>query len=428
MKKVTLLLFAVFSVALQAQAATFGGLGDLPAGDFYSVADAVSADGQVVVGKSSIELCHDPCDPCEVFECNEAFRWTDAEGMVGLGHLIGYNSSHAISVSSNGQVIAGYNLGPDIEAFRWTEPNGMVGLGYLPGSYPVSSAYGISDDGQVIVGTVGSNSGSHSDVLAAFRWTEAEGMVGLGFLPGGGDSESYATSCSFDGQVIVGGSDSENGYEAFRWTEPNGMVGLGGLSNGYFLSEATAVSADGQVIVGGSLSEFIQDPCDPCNLEAFRWTEAEGMIGLGFLLGDYDSYAWDVTANGKRIVGQSGEYNDSRAFIWDPNNGMRDLKDVLQTDFGLDLTGWELIRAYGISENGSTIVGSGRNPSGNTEAWVATVCWDELAGDFNNDCMRDISDLAVLSNQWLDSMDFSNLLDLANAWLDCGLDPPEVCW
>ncbi|MHC5061449.1 MAG: hypothetical protein ACYTFK_10255 [Planctomycetota bacterium] len=153
------------------------------------------------------------------------------------------------------------------------------------------------------------------------------------------------------------------------------------------------------------------------------------MVGLGFLTGtDYYSYASDVTANGRTIVGSSIGDEGDRAFIWDPNNGMRNLKDVLETDFGLDLTGWQLEVAYGISANGSTIVGSGMNPSGNIEAWVARVCRDELAGDFNNDCMRDSSDLAVLNKEWLDSMDFSDILALANAWLDCGLDPPEVCW
>jgi probable HAF family extracellular repeat protein len=311
----------------------------------------------------------------------------------------------------------------------------MDGLGHLPGGYPFSYANGVSEDGGVIVGV----SESGSDIFEAFRWTEAQGMVGLGFLPGGG-LESDGWSVTPDGQVIVGGSDSANGYEAFRWTEPEGMVGLGGLSIEYFDSLASAVSADGQVIVGDSYSidESCDpcdpfDPCDPCEgcwgtYEAFRWTEAEGMVGLGFLGDGFYSWASDVTANGKIIVGSSIGDDGDRAFIWDPNNGMRDLKDVLQTDFGLDLTGWELWYALGISANGSTIVGSGINPSGNTEAWVATVCWDELAGDFNNDCMRDLSDIAVLTNEWLDSMDFSDILALANAWLDCGLDPPEVCW
>jgi uncharacterized membrane protein len=60
------------------------------------------------------------------------------------------------------------------------------------------------------------------------------------------------------------------------------------------------------------------------------------------------------------------------AYIWDSTNGMRSLQDVL-TDEGLDLTGWTLHVAHGISADGKTIVGWGVNPDGNTEAWIAHV-------------------------------------------------------
>jgi len=46
---------------------------------------------------------------------------------------------------------------------------------------------------------------------------------------------------------------------------------------------------------------------------------------------------------------------------------------VLINDFGLDLTGWTLVRAMGISDDGLTIVGQGLNPSGQTEAWIAII-------------------------------------------------------
>ena len=52
---------------------------------------------------------------------------------------------------------------------------------------------------------------------------------------------------------------------------------------------------------------------------------------------------------------------------------MRSFKDLLVNDFVLDLTGWTLNEALGISDNGSTIIGYGTNPDGYTEAWVATV-------------------------------------------------------
>jgi probable HAF family extracellular repeat protein len=53
-------------------------------------------------------------------------------------------------------------------------------LGDLPGGAVRSGAYGASPDGSVVVEFSSSSQGSQ-----AFRWTLAEGMVGLGDLPGG---------------------------------------------------------------------------------------------------------------------------------------------------------------------------------------------------------------------------------------------------
>ena len=63
----------------------------------------------------------------------------------------------------------------------------------------------------------------------------------------------------------------------------------------------------------------------------------------------------------------------NRAFLWDEFNGMRSLKAILEDDFGLDLTGWILQNASGISADGSTIVGSGINPNGDKVPWLAAL-------------------------------------------------------
>lgn len=68
------------------------------------------------------------------------------------------------------------------------------------------------------------------------------------------------------------------------------------------------------------------------------------MVGLGDLPGGvFYSEALATSADGSIIVGQSVPASSSgRAFIWDEVNGMRDFKEVLTDDFGLNLTGWEL--------------------------------------------------------------------------------------
>ncbi len=256
------------------------------------------------------------------------------------------------------------------EAFRWTQATGMVGLGDLPGGISSSYATGISADGSIVVGWGSSASSGGTGRTEAFRWTQATGMVGLGDLPGGIFS-SYATGISADGSIVVGwGSSASSGgtgrTEAFRWAQATGMVGLGDLPGGLFYSDASGVSADGSVVVG--VSEGAN------GWEAFRWTQATGMVGLGDLAGgSFDSAAWGVSADGSVVVGDGNSANGQEAFIWNSTQGMRSLQQVLTNDYGLNLNGWDLTSANAISADGLTIVGSGFDPMGNGEYWIARL-------------------------------------------------------
>ena len=142
--------------------------------------------------------------------------------------------------------------------------------------------------------------------------------------------------------------------------------GLGDLPGGTFRSFANAVSANGSVVVGISNSTN--------GNEAFRWTAIDGMEGLGDLPGGtFSSQARSVSADGSTIVGFSNSTNGEEAFYWTESDGMRFLSNILTDDFGLDLTGWTLQQARGVSADGLTIVGTGTNPDGNEEAWIAQL-------------------------------------------------------
>jgi hypothetical protein len=52
---------------------------------------------------------------------------------------------------------------------------------------------------------------------------------------------------------------------------------------------------------------------------------------------------------------------------------MRSLQEVLEQEFGLDLTGWVLTAARDISFDGTVIVGNGTNAAGVGEGWVAFI-------------------------------------------------------
>ena len=83
-------------------------------------------------------------------------------------------------------------------------------------------------------------------------------------------------------------------------------------------------------------------------------------------------HASGVSADGSVVVGVGASSSGGEAFVWDETNGMRALIQIL-ADQGIDMTGWNLKGATGISADGLTIVGSGINPLGNYEAWIATI-------------------------------------------------------
>ncbi len=362
----------ITSARSAAATASFQGLGDLAGGVFRSNASAVSGNGLVVVGSA------------ESSTGTEAFYWSIADGMIGLGDLPGGSiSSVANDVSADGSVIVGQGSRGSVaasqgEAFVWTASGGMVGLGDLPGGFESSAAHGVSADGSVVVGT------GHTEVeTEGFRWTASGGMVGIGvpdfpFLP---DPVSFSNGVdtSADGSIIVGSCSrmpSDYGGGACLWTEQAGFDLLGSLpSNAHRPSSgSTAISADGSVVVGTSSSDGGGPPVG----ESFMWTHDDGLVGLGFLPGTtygYANYAAAVSGDGSVIVGSSDtdSSHGQDAYLWTADDGMRVLEDILVNDLGLDLTGWVLTEATGISDDGLTIVGTGINPNGDTEAFIATL-------------------------------------------------------
>jgi probable HAF family extracellular repeat protein len=331
-----LLLSSSMLVAVgHAQADDFQGLGFLP-GDIGSSATGISADGTVVVGSSAVGMN------------SRGFRWSGGT-LANLGTL-GGTSTFAYGVSADGAVVVGVS---GLGAFRWS--NGvMTNLGTLGGSN--SFAYGVSGDGAVVVGEsqISGNSAGH-----AFRWSGGT-MSDLGTL---GGTNSVARGASADGAVVVGYSNNtgNTATRAFRWSG-GVMADLGTL--GGIGAIATGVSANGSVVVGNSTI------AGNAIVHGFRWNGG-AMADLG-TLGGTNSYANAVSADGTVVVGSSDIAGNpaGSAFRWTASTGMKSIQGLL-TGAGVSMSGWSLTSATAVSADGSVIVGSGTDPSGNTEAWLA---------------------------------------------------------
>ena len=315
-------------------------------------ADAVSANGEVVVGTMG---------PIGALQ---AFRWTRERGAVALGDLPGGPlDSRGYGVSADGQVVVGMGtVREGTEAFRWTAEDGMESLGEIPGGLYGARATAVSADGSVIAG------GSFSDRSAvnpfgsprteAFRWTRAGGMERLGFFGRGSiGPESLITDMTPNGDTLIGFSggrpDTERFFEAVRWTQANGFEPVSDIETS---TQAHAVSDDGQVVVGMA---YCLDPREQAE-GSFHWNQESGP---GDTRCSEHEVLVDVSGDGRIVVGAQGSVHlDSAEAV--------SVRTLLELD-GIDVDGWVFTELDAISADGLTFVGFGVSADGPISTWIA---------------------------------------------------------
>jgi hypothetical protein len=292
---------------------------------------------------------------------NRPIRWSLPAGILDLDPVgVAFPSHTAHAASQDGSVIVGYGVtGIQITSFRWTVGGGIV---LFDPSAPFDiQATDISADGQAIVGhgASGGATGSH------WRWTSSGGWELI--IP---STLGRVDAVSADGNTVTGETfvvGPMDFFEAFRWTPTTGAKALDGFDLGWFEHTAgTGISADGSTVVGTLGLDF----------EESGFLHMQGsseLVDLGDLVGgEVRTMPTDVSGDGAIVVGRSRTADGWRAFIWDATNGMRELSSVL-SGYGVDLTGWTLVNATAISDDGLVIAGIGTNPGGQEEGWVVVL-------------------------------------------------------
>jgi len=281
-----------------------------------------------------------------------ALTWLPTSGVTRIGGREG------VGVSLDGKTLIGNALDANlaVNAAIWQGGTSWRPLGsFTPSARPcdllLSSAFGMSDDGKVIVGL-----GWDGCAIAhAFRWEEATGMVDLGSLNG---RSSRANGVSGDGRVVVGWQEDITGFRmGAKWINrtmelipgPNALLG-----------EAFGANRDGSIIVGGG--------CDPSLIEsgAWMWTAATGVRCFfvprkaGLLPVPYHAQMYEVSDDGRVAVGAYTFGLDSEALIWFDGEPFF-LKDYLQANGVPDaFAGWYNTGfALSITRDGRTLVGYG---------------------------------------------------------------------
>ena len=353
--------------------------------DGGSHAMRVSGDASVVLASfGKFVPCLDNLDG----QClrSPLFFWEEDEVEI-VDPLLESNGSQAYAMSLDGLTIVGEmdQLASDGELlgtqpYLWTRQSGIVELGTLEGFAESGASMDVSADGSIVVGSVGFPRFVQTGVgeYQAFRWTDADGMTGLGDLPGGAE-RSVARAISADGLVVVGDSEyADHKSQAFRWTIDGGMQPLG-FFDGSDESLALDISTDGSVILGHSGGHSV------------RWRDKIGMEDLG----EISLYA--MSGNGRVAIGTSR----TDSVIWDDVNGVQVFADVLDDAYGLGdalaaVNDMSSLALRHISEDGTVIVGFIDGRAFRAEIEPERLLTAPRAGDANLDFQFDQLDLVTV--------------------------------
>ncbi len=364
----------------------------------------VSNGGAVVTGNSVTDQTY------------ETFRWTEAGGIERLGRatnpVLGTGAGGP-EISADGTRIsatilntAGTLMVPGVweDGVWWeclpTAPDG----GILDLSY--GSAWGISGDGQEVVGLYWLESGT---IGASAHAMTSNPTIGITSLSQPGRNDSRANGANHDG-TVVGGWEAE---DFGNWTPTVWVNGVRttlepDYNDSGFWSAVQAVSGDGTVCVGGAGNATTG------TVEAGRWvfdganwnSQHLGILP-GTALGVGRVWATDVSHDGDFVVGvnrfwDNGPFSITTGFIWTPETGMVDVIDWL-ADNGIDFNSEveEMISLESVSPAGDAFIGVTRT-IGTFDGWrtflvriIPDCPWD-LDGDGNVGS----GDLALIIGFW----------------------------
>jgi len=201
----------------------------------------VNGDGSAIVG-----VGYDGCGHAH------GFRWDAEAGMVDLGSMVSTRSSRANAISADGQVIVGWSDQATgfRQGARWVD--GGRQWFAMDRTAPVGEALAVNGDGSIVVGY-----GCGSANQYAWRWTEETGVECIQGTVAN-PYQTLMLALSDDGQVIGGAVAPDFGPErkALLWFngEPvdlrEYLLTHGAEVKGWDLQSVLAVSSDGHTVAG----------------------------------------------------------------------------------------------------------------------------------------------------------------------------------
>ncbi|MEM9082585.1 MAG: hypothetical protein AAGB34_03235 [Planctomycetota bacterium] len=275
-----------------------------------SAAYSVNYDGSVIVGTTN----------------SSAFRWTREDGYVDLNNEWGATRSSAVGVSDDGQRVIGrrYYAGVSNSPYGWDSNSGF----FLPESTiehadRVSPGV-ISGDGKVVFGSYLFDPPTETrpnPPSRVFRWSEESGHTPIETIAPAEDWNTSVSGTNRNGTVMYGTVWDPIGLtrKAFVWDEQSGMSYLEGdpvplsvdLENPQVkFSAVSGITADGSLLFGNYLIGILED--DP--FHAFVWTKESGIVEFNDYLEQLGIDLSDELGDG-RVVALRSVSDDGRTFL-----------------------------------------------------------------------------------------------------------------
>lgn len=311
---------------------------------YLSIPTAITPDGSVIVGG------YDTNQPI--------FRWDlNAGTFDNLGGV--YLGSPGISddgskISANYVAADGISYPAIYQNGTWTTLPPVAGSVACDdsGTGPAyGGAYGISGDGNTVVGLSYGNLGCAPDTIRGFKWTSAGGSVALPKVntfaqPG------RASAVNYDGSTIVGFDQASTGFRrGVVWK--NGVATLILTAAHNWVGESLGVTRDGAYVIGASNSSATSG-------QAYKYNVATKAVTLFGNLGPgWDGAIAKATNDSVGVVGgyssnSSGGYFTST--IWTPTLHWFDFNSFLQAQ-GVNLDGITVGNTTGMSADGRVMTG-----------------------------------------------------------------------
>jgi probable HAF family extracellular repeat protein len=195
-------------------------------------------------------------------------------------------------------------------------------------------------------------------LLPALALSTAASAQSLTLLDAGG---LYASAASADGRVVAGYSLASY----WVWTAETGRVDIGGVAPGNGVGGQAGISDDGRFVCGSSLNPKTgRAEAGRFDRESASW---QRLGGIGSFSGGETSGGWGISGDGSTVVGLGWiSAGSANAFRWRDSTGMVSL--------GTSVAG-RSTRANGCNPDGSVVVGwqDAQNGFRQGAVWNGTV-------------------------------------------------------